>query len=517
MIVVVLLLTLAVGCAEQGGTVALKVGDYKLTTADLSYFYMDKVIEYRQAIYDQYYSFLGSSWTAMMGFDPSKPLNAQAYDETQTWADYFIDLSVKTARDIYVLYAAAQKANFTMTETEKSSLEAMMESLASYATYYGYDNLDGYLQMWYGSTASEASYRKYYEVCTTAYSYMNHYNASLELTMEDYKAYDREHFDDFSLVSFDYYSLQYKKYLGEGVKDENGNTTWTDEEIQAAREALAADIETLKATTITTLEEFDSALQALDVNKVEEGKTPVTAMVIEKASFNGLTLPADGNQWLKDQNRADGDFGVFPSYSYPVHEDSNHQHGENCGCEKTLESCVFILFKERDDQLTSLVNIRHILVSFSGGTTNSDGTVSYSSAEKQKAKEEAEKLYQQWKDGEMTEDSFAALANAESDDQGGKVTNGGLYERVHPGQMVKNFDAWCFDPSRQAGDTGSVETEYGYHIMYFSSVDEMTYRDKQIDYSLRAKQTESWFNALVEAMGYEIVNLSEMAYDLKLG
>ena len=37
------------------------------------------------------------------------------------------------------------------------------------------------------------------------------------------------------------------------------------------------------------------------------------------------------------------------------------------------------------------------------------------------------------------------------------------------------FDAWCFDASRQPGDTGIVKTDYGYHIMYFSSTSEHAY------------------------------------------
>ena len=37
--------------------------------------------------------------------------------------------------------------------------------------------------------------------------------------------------------------------------------------------------------------------------------------------------------------------------------------------------------------------------------------------------------------------------------------------------MVEAFNDWCFDPARSAGDTGVVETEYGYHVMYFVGED----------------------------------------------
>jgi len=33
--------------------------------------------------------------------------------------------------------------------------------------------------------------------------------------------------------------------------------------------------------------------------------------------------------------------------------------------------------------------------------------------------------------------------------------------------MVKAFENWCFDAARKAGDTGIVESDYGYHVMYF--------------------------------------------------
>ena len=33
--------------------------------------------------------------------------------------------------------------------------------------------------------------------------------------------------------------------------------------------------------------------------------------------------------------------------------------------------------------------------------------------------------------------------------------------------MVDAFENWCFDANRNPGDTGIVETTYGYHVMYF--------------------------------------------------
>ena len=45
-----------------------------------------------------------------------------------------------------------------------------------------------------------------------------------------------------------------------------------------------------------------------------------------------------------------------------------------------------------------------------------------------------------------------------------------MYEGVAPGSnYVENFLNWSIDPKRQVGETAIVETEFGYHIMYYVS------------------------------------------------
>ena len=113
------------------------------------------------------------------------------------------------------------------------------------------------------------------------------------------------------------------------------------------------------------------------------------------------------------------------------------------------------------------VNVRHILVFPEGATSETIRTETFPQEAWDAGKAKAEALLQQWLDGEATEESFGLLANEHSDDQNGQVTNGGLYEEIAKGQMVANFENWCFDPTREPGHYGIVETEFGYHIMYF--------------------------------------------------
>ena len=116
------------------------------------------------------------------------------------------------------------------------------------------------------------------------------------------------------------------------------------------------------------------------------------------------------------------------------------------------------------------VDVRHILIVPQGGTTGEDGQTTYSDAEWAAAEAEANTVLNEWLSKEATEESFAALAQTHSQDPG-SASNGGLYEDVYVGQMVEEFENWCFDASRKTGDYGIVKTTYGYHIMYYVDSD----------------------------------------------
>ena len=113
--------------------------------------------------------------------------------------------------------------------------------------------------------------------------------------------------------------------------------------------------------------------------------------------------------------------------------------------------------------------VRHILIQPEQDTTDESGNAIASEAAWAAAKSEAERIFQEWKKGEATQESFAELANTYSSD-GGSNTTGGLYEDVNADvNFVANFKNWAIDETRQPGDAEIVETEYGYHIMYFVS------------------------------------------------
>ncbi|MBO5891349.1 MAG: peptidylprolyl isomerase [Oscillospiraceae bacterium] len=115
-----------------------------------------------------------------------------------------------------------------------------------------------------------------------------------------------------------------------------------------------------------------------------------------------------------------------------------------------------------------VVDVRHILITVQR-VVNKEEHIDES--DWKKTEEAAQKILDDWLAGEATEESFAALAKEHSADPG-SVEKGGLYTEVNKGQMVAEFDTWCFDASRKAGDYGLIRTNHGYHIMYFVGSEE---------------------------------------------
>lgn len=127
------------------------------------------------------------------------------------------------------------------------------------------------------------------------------------------------------------------------------------------------------------------------------------------------------------------------------------------------------------------VDVRHILIYPEGADSATVRTEEFSEESWAAGKENAETILNEWLAGDKTEESFAALAQQHSGDPG-SAANGGLYTGVTEGQMVQSFNDWCFDASRQIGDYGIVQTEYGYHIMYFCGSNPLWRDHAQADY-----------------------------------
>ena len=124
-------------------------------------------------------------------------------------------------------------------------------------------------------------------------------------------------------------------------------------------------------------------------------------------------------------------------------------------------------------------------------------------AAKAKAESDAAAVLARVQDGEALEDVAKDYESASyTSTDAGSNTNGGLYTKIYKNQMVTEFNDWCFDASRQSGDTGIVYGESsnykGYHVMYFVG-DDVPYWQVQAENALRNTDTEAWLDGLLDS------------------
>ncbi len=476
-------------------TVAAVVDDHEINSVELNYYYTD-IIQSTLTEWENTYGDQLELYTAMMGLDLSKPLNEQAYDDERTWADYFLDSALERAAGDHILYNAAKAAGFTLPESDQATLDSKLASLNFSAQMWGYSNLSQYLKGLYGFGSSEKSYKAYTEKSALATAYYNDHSASLTYNDDEIREYEADKYNQYSSYSFASHYISYTDYLEGGTQDAEGNTTYTDEEKLAARSAAKEAAEEL--AKCTTTEEFDNAIAAMDASDSEEKATSTKSYDTLYTNINALYA-----DWLADSQRKAGDISYFANENATTDESGNEI--------KTTNGYYIVMYLSRDENLKNLANVRHLLVQFEGGTQDSDGNTTYSDEEKATAKAEAEKLLNTWKSGDATEESFAALAKDNSDDSG-SAENGGLIEDILPmqGIYVENFTNWAIDDVREAGDCEIIETEHGYHIMYYAGDDEMTFRDYLISSDIRTEDMSEWFDGKMENVKYETKNTSRL-------
>lgn len=478
-------------------TTAMQIGSYAVSNAEMNYYFVDAV--------NNFYSNYGS-YASMFGLQSAVPLDQQVIDEDtgRTWADDFMDTARSNAKDTYAMVDAAAADGFVLPEDQAAQIDANMSTLETYAKLYGYSNAQSYLKAIYGNGATVDGYRAYNEMNMLATAYYNHHADSLTYSDADLRAHEAENPNAYSSYSYNYYYLATSKFLTGGTTDENGNTTYSEAERTAAEAAVRAAAESLTAKEIDSVEALNAAIADLSINEGSEASCTESKNTLY-SSVNSLY-----QDWVSDSSRKEGDRKVFESTGTNTAEDGTTS--------ETLNGCYVVYYVGSTDNSFPMVNVRHILIQPTHAADEAEDAhaegETYSAEELAEAKKSAEDILAQWKSGEHTEDSFAALANEHSAD--GDGTTGGLYENVYPGQMVASFNDWCFDSSRKPGDTAIVETTYGFHVMYFVGNTDVTYRDYQIENELRSADVEKWHTGLLDAITVTDGNTKYIRTDLTL-
>lgn len=488
-VIALMIAVVAIAVLDNSGIVdrnvtAVKVGDLPVSAVEFNMYYQEAI----NSFYNQY-----GSYANLVGLDLNTPLDQQtSSDGSNSWADYFISEAKDNILNIYSIYNAAVEAGYTLTDELTENVDAIIESLKSTAASTGYDNVEDYLVAMYGTGANLKTYRKVMEIRSISTAYYNDYLENLTYSDDVIQSKDAEDPTANNFYSYNTYIMYTSDYLTGGTKDAEGNVTYSDEEKAASIADAEKDAAALVNGGYTTVEELDEAIAELPVNADSEA----SSYAVDDTRIS--SIPSFMRDWITDSSRQPGDITYV------------ERTGTGSDGEQTITGYNVILFRGSSDNNYPLANVRHILVAFEGGTKDSStGTVTYSDAEKNAAKEEAQAILNEWLSGDATEDSFGKLASERSDDPGSK-DNGGLYEDVYPGEMDTNFNEWCFDESRKPGDYGLVETTYGWHVMFYSGDSETTYREYIITEDMRTEDMNNWLASLEEKYPVTDVNLSRV-------
>ena len=364
-----------------------------------------------------------------------------ASEDYDTWYDYLADQSVRYLATAQLTAQAAKDAGYDGGSEVDDTVSETMDSLKSSASSQGYD-VAGYIKAIFNGLLTRGDFEKSLRTQALAEAYTN-YKADAANYAEDElnAAYDADP-NAYSMVSYESLVFSNSNYATEAVEATETTPAVEADDGSAAAKAAAED-----------------ALAQYKAGKALESLAGADGTYTNTSTLYGTG--SDMLEWLFDDARKDGDSAVL-DYSY---------YGYSMGS-------VVVVFHGKERADFHAVNVRHILV-------EDEAT--------------ANDVLAQYQAGEQTEEAFAALAQEHSTDN---ADNGGLYENVYVGQMVKPFENWCFDPARQSGDTGIVQTDYGYHIMYFVSANDAPYWQQMA----ATKLANDWAQSLSEGIDTQLLD-----------
>ncbi len=414
---------------------AVKIGDTKISATEFNFYYMaafnDVANQAAQA--QQMY---GSN---VFGFDSSLPPDEQettdADGNTITWADVIRDNAVSFAQQTIGYYNEAKAAGLTLSEDENAEINETIENYRKEAADNGY-TLNAYLKLYYGNGFKEKTFKKILEIEFLAKQFIENKQTEIndsitdDIIEKEYKANKK----DYDYTDIRYFTINFKTLTAK----ENESADALKKRQKEANDKLIADAKEILAKA-TDDAAFIEAVKAYNKNDTDTSKKTIAATY---ASLK-TALGDDGAKWAYADGRKAGDATVI-----------------------TSENAAHVVFCIKPAYNANSVSVRHCLITIDAKDANN-----ITDAEKKAAHKKATELLEGLGD-KVTEEKFSKMATENTADEG-SAANGGLYENIRiSGNFVENFEAWCFDPARKAGDTGIVETEHGYHIMYLVSDNE---------------------------------------------
>lgn len=460
-------------------TTALTANTTKYTPAQVNYYYGRDYVN----LVNTY-----GNYASMLGIDTSLGLAGLKDQECPmtdggTWRDYFRDSAKTDVQQIQALLDYAKENGISLSDDEIAEVDAQFEGIEETATSLGYGSADKLYSMNYGSGVTT---KIVHEAALDGALAQKAYDAkqdTLTWTEDELEDYYKSLNGSKDLFDFDMYYVT-AETIETAVTAEDGTESTEMTADDATRAEAKSKADAIAAAyrdgddTLDPKARFEAAVQS------QTGEQPTS-----RTGYSGSGLSSAYADWMKASDRKAGDVEVFAD------------------AEENPAGYTVVMFLSREDNHYPTVNVRHILVKAVAGE---DGT--YSDAAKEAARTRAEEILAEYEAGPKTEESFAALAEEYSEDAGSN-TNGGLYENVARGQMVEEFENFCFS-EHKPGDTGIVYGESGsyagYHVMYYVGEGQL-YSSYLAETELKNQAMTSWTEELnaacpvTEGFGFRFV------------
>lgn len=444
-----ILLVLGISFSIYNSTLpAYTIGDEEISSDEYNFYYN---LILNNFISNNYY------YLSLYGLDIEKPLNTQIYDEAsgKTWEDFFKESTDENLQEIMSAKIDADKNNYVCEDLD-AQLESYIHNLES-AAEENELTLAKYVKSIYGNSMDLDEFKGYVSKYLYTSSYLEYKYDEIKVSDEDVESKYTNNKDDYDVV--DGYLYQFKQLT---KTDPDSNSQLPDKEATKAQaEALYEKIKNGE----NFVDVINATIPDSDSNK--DAYKDGSAVTIEKYRKAGFT--EDVGEWLFSNDRKENDCTMI--------------YNESDG------SYYLVKFTKKYLDNTNTVDVKHILVSFE---TDDEGNVV--DGGKEKAKEEIDKVKAEF-DKNPTVENFDALASEYSDDTGSS-SNGGLYEGVSKGDMVDNFDAWIFNENRKEKDVEIIETEIGYHLMYYVGTNKPAYQLEIID-TIKSDTYSGWLEGIL--------------------
>lgn len=448
--------------------------------------------------------------------------------------DSMAENTMSQLRQMLILSEYAKKNNISLSDDDKEAIDSYIGSIAEAASSNLYST-GAYIKLMYGAGVNEKDIREALELnylANAAYKALEK-EFEAQVTEDAVKKYMDEHVDQFYMV--DYLSYTFTAELtaagAEATEEEKAAYEADKTALKALADKLAAakTADEFKAAAadyiVNTVasEKFDElyAKEALteapaeDVRKAD--KANVLALVLksltseDEVKFEKSADDAYNNALeeifdalKKDANTAYTALLTEDEYHYApdTEEDKIAEIDKWLFGETTKAGDTKVITSEGDKKSTYTAylmtetshldesetkDVAHILVQFESDKPTDE--------QKAAAKAEAEQILADFLAGEQTKDAFEKLGNEKTDD------SNVIYEGVYEGQMVAEFEDWCFDEARKTGDTGIVETTYGYHVMYFIGEGKLAW-ENTAHAGVIGELFEAWLDEQATACGY---------------